>query len=379
MPPTTEPRIHPACVPPIRRAIVLALILGVLGGVLAGCSRADMLASYLESHRDELQRPASMDQRPVRFVVEPGTPARAIAQELQAKGLIRDATLFEAYVRVQGVANRLEAGTFVLSPNMSMVAIVEALQNAQAASITVTIPEGWRLEQTADFLSQAGVLDGEAYRRRAQLGDLTGLDVSGYGFLSARPAGASLEGYLFPDTYQLPAEGATALDLLRRQLDNFGAKAAPLHEQAMAEGATDLDLHAALTLASIVEREAVLPEERARIAGVYLNRLAAGMRLEADPTVQYAMGYQVESGQWWKTPVSLAEYSQVDSPYNTYLYPGLPPGPIASPGLESIRAVLYPEEHDFLYFVATPDGDGAHVFARTFQEHQENVARYLGR
>ena len=380
MRPTTDPLARSACaLASIWRLTVLALLLGLLGGVLAGCSRADMLASYLESHRDELQRPASMDQRPVRFVVEPGTPARAIAQELQAKGLIRDATLFEAYVRVQGVANRLEAGTFVLSPSMSMVAIVEALQNAQAASITVTIPEGWRLEQTADFLSQAGVLDGEEYRRRAQLGDLTGLDVSGYGFLSARPAGASLEGYLFPDTYQLPAEGATALDLLRRQLDSFGAKVVPLDEQAVAEGATDLDLHAALTLASIVEREAVLPEERARIAGVYLNRLVAGMRLEADPTVQYAMGYQPESGQWWKTPVSLAEYSQVDSPYNTYLYPGLPPGPIASPGLESIRAVLYPEAHDFLYFVATPDGDGAHVFARTFQEHQENVARYLGR
>ena len=380
MRPTTDPQTRSACaLASIRRLTVLTLLLGILGGVLAGCSRADMLASYLESHRDELQRPASMDQRPVRFVVEPGTPARAIAQELQARGLIRDATLFEAYVRVQGVANRLEAGTFVLSPSMSMVAIVEALQNAQAASITVTIPEGWRLEQTADFLSQAGVLDGEEYRRRAQLGDLTGLDVSGYGFLSTRPAGASLEGYLFPDTYQLPAEGATALDLLRRQLDSFGAKVVPVHEQAVAEGATDLDLHAALTLASIVEREAVLPEERARIAGVYLNRLAAGMRLEADPTVQYAMGYQPESGQWWKTPVSLADYSQVDSPYNSYLYPGLPPGPIASPGLESIRAVLYPEEHDFLYFVATPDGDGAHVFARTFQEHQENVARYLGR
>ncbi len=379
MRPISEPAPQPRLPILALRAMALALLLGILAGALAGCSRSEMLASYLESHRDELQRPASMDQRPVRFVVEPGAPARAIAQELQAKGLIRDATLFEAYVRAQGVANRLEAGTFILSPSMSLVAIVEALQNAQAASITVTIPEGWRLEQTADFLSQADVLDGEEYRRRAQLGDLTGLDVSEYGFLSARPAGASLEGYLFPDTYQLPAEGTTALDLLGRQLDNFGVKVAPLHRQAVAEGATTLDLHAALTLASIVEREAVLPEERARIAGVYLNRLAAGMRLEADPTVQYAMGYQAESGQWWKTPVSLAEYSQVDSPYNTYLYPGLPPGPIASPGLESIRAVLYPETHDFLYFVATPDGSGAHVFARTFQEHQENVARYLGR
>ena len=100
------------------------------------------------------------------------------------------------------------------------------------------------------------------------------------------------------------------------------------------------------------------------------------MKLEADPTVQYAMGYQPESGQWWKTPVYLEEYSAVDSPYNTYLYPGLPPGPIASPGLESIRAVLEPEAHDYLYFVALPDESGAHVFARTYEEHLENVRRY---
>jgi UPF0755 protein len=100
------------------------------------------------------------------------------------------------------------------------------------------------------------------------------------------------------------------------------------------------------------------------------------MRLEADPTVQYAMGYQPATGQWWKTPVFLEEYSSVDSPYNTYLYEGLPPGPIAAPGLGSIQAVLEPEDHDYVYFVATPDGSGAHVFATTFEEHAENVRRY---
>ncbi len=145
----------------------------------------------------------------------------------------------------------------------------------------------------------------------------------------------------------------------------------------MEAGETDLDLHTVLTVASIVEREAVVPEERPTIAGVYLNRLVNGMRLEADPTVQYAMGYQPQSGQWWKTPVFLEEYTSVISPYNTYLNEGLPPGPIASPGLSSIQAVLAPEVHDYLYFVALPDGSGAHVFARTFEEHSENVRRYL--
>ena len=120
-------------------------------------------------------------------------------------------------------------------------------------------------------------------------------------------------------------------------------------------------------------------DERPAIAGVYLNRLAVGMKLEADPTVQYAMGYQAAAGQWWKTPVFLEEYGSVNSPYNTYLYPGIPPGPIASPGLSSVRAVLAPEVHDYFYFVATPDGSGRHVFAATFAEHLINVQRYQGR
>ncbi len=358
--------------------LALAGALLILALSLVACSRGDMLATYLNSHQDDLTRAASMDTRPVEFVVEPGTPARAIAQQLQEKGLIRDAVLFEAYVRVNGLGNRLEAGTFILRPNMTVPEIAQVLQHAQAASITITIPEGWRLEQTADFLDETGLLDGAEYQRRATTGDITGLDPAGLDFLNARPAGASLEGFLYPDTYEIPAEDPQAVDLLGRQLENFARQVVPLYEQAVQDNSTSLDLYTALTLASIVEREAVIPAERPIIAGVYLNRLAAGMKLEADPTVQYAMGYQADTGQWWKTPVFLEEYESVKSPYNTYLFPGLPPGPIASPGLDSIRAVLQPAEHDFLYFVATPDGDGAHVFARTFEEHQENVRRYWG-
>ncbi|RME52072.1 MAG: endolytic transglycosylase MltG, partial [Caldilineae bacterium] len=339
------------------RVVVYLLALSVL----AACTRADMLRSYLASHQEELTRPHSVDGTPVRFVVAPGTPARTIAEQLETAGLIGDATLFEAYVRLNGLDQRLEAGTFYLNPAMTPVEIAAALQRAQADSITVIIPEGWRLEQTADYLTRTGILDGEPYRRRASTGDLTGMDPTGYDFLRTRPAGVSLEGYLFPAAYELPAENPTAEDLLARQLDAFAAQVWPVYEAARGSGATNLDLYAVLTLASIVEREAVIPEEQPLIAGVYLNRLAAGMRLEADPTVQYAMGYQPDTGQWWKTPVFLEEYSTVDSPYNTYLYHGLPPGPIASPGLSAIQAVLYPVEHDFLYFVAVGDGSGAHV------------------
>lgn len=354
-----------------------ALLLFAL--LLSGCSAEQVMGAYLSANQEEITQPYSVDARPVRFVVEPGTPAQAIAQQLQEARLIGDARLFEAYVRVNGLATRLEAGTFILSPNMTIVEIAAILQEAQAASVTVTVPEGWRLEQTADYVTAAQVVDGNRYRALAQSGDLGALDGSRYAFLASRPVGASLEGYLFPDTYEIPAEGAIAEDLLGRQLDTFAARILPAYDQAVAAGVTELDLYAVLIVASIVEREAVVADERPAIAGVYLNRLEIGMKLEADPTVQYAMGYQPATGQWWKTPVFLEEYSGVDSPYNTYLYDGIPPGPIASPGLSSVQAVLAPEEHDYLYFVATPDGDGRHVFARTFDEHLINVQRYRGR
>ena len=316
----------------------------------------------------------------MRFVVEPGTPARTIGKNLVDDGLIADDLLFEAYVRVNGLAAQLEAGTFILSPSMTLVEIVEMLQHAQAASVTITLPEGWRLEQVAEYLGEAAIFadpgGADAYRIRALNGDLSGLDTARYPFLQMRPAGASLEGYLFPDTYELPAENAQPVDVLSRQLDNFAARVVPAYDDAVAAGTTTLDLYTVLIIASIVEREAVVPEERPDIAAVYLNRLAAGMRLEADPTVQYAMGYQPATGQWWKTPVFLEEYSSVISPYNTYLNDGLPPGPIASPGLSSIQAVLAPADNDYLYFVATPDGSGRHVFATTFEEHEANVRRY---
>jgi UPF0755 protein len=360
----------------------LALI-GLLSGLLlalAACSADSALAVYLESHRDQLQQARDPSGEPVQFVVEPGTAAQAIARQLQQAGLIDDALLFEAYVRVNGLAQRLEAGTFQLSPAMTPVEIANALQNALAPGIYVSVREGWRLEETADYLSRSGQLDGDAYRSLASTGNLEdqGLDLSGYSFLQFHPAGANLEGYLFPDTYQLSADNPSATDLVIRQLDEFEARVMPVYWEAVANRSTTLELHDVLTLASIVEREAVVDGERPTIAGVYLNRLARGMRLEADPTVQYAMGFQPDTGRWWKSPVSLEEYGQVDSPYNTYRYAGLPPGPIAAPGLDSIRAVLYPEQHDYLYFVATPDRSGRHVFSQTFEEHLENVRRYRG-
>ena len=363
------------------RQILLTLLLATALTLLTACDSGSALSVYLEANRAQLSQPAGVDPGPISFVVPPGAPAKAIAQNLQAAGLVSDALLFEAYVRASGLASRLEAGEYTLNATMTIPEIAAALQNSVAPGVTVAVRPGWRLEQTADQLNRLNVADGDEYRRAALAADLTGLaaeDRQRYSFLQFLPAGQSLEGFLYPDSYQLPRDGASAADLLQRQLDEFEQQVMPVYWEAIAQGSTTLDLHDVLTVASIVEREAVLDEERPLIAGVYLNRLARGMRLEADPTVQYAMGYQLDSGQWWKSPVYLEEYSQVISPYNTYLNAGLPPGPIAAPRLASIQAVLNPTQHDYLYFVAEPGGTGRHVFARTFDEHLENVQRYRG-
>ncbi len=332
------------------------------------------LAVYLRVNEEKLAQPAGTDRAPVLFTVEPGESVASVARRLQEAHLITDAELFRRYLRYRRLDIGVQAGQFKLSPSMTMMEIAQRLQRGQAPGVLVTVPEGWRAGQIADMLERTGIIDGDAFLRLVDAGAAVASTLGNYAFLADLPADASLEGYLFPDTYELP-EQPKPEDLLQRMLENFDQKVAPL--LASMPHPDGLDDHQVLTLASIVEREAVVPGERPLIAGVYLNRLRQGMRLEADPTVQYAMGYQPATGQWWKTPVTLEEYAAVNSPYNTYLHPGLPPGPIGNPGMDSIRAVLQPEESEYLYFVAR--GDGSHVFARTFQEHLQNVRKYLGR
>jgi UPF0755 protein len=196
-------------------------------------------------------------------------------------------------------------------------------------------------------------------------------DLSPYTFLAGLPEGASLEGFLFPDTYRLPPD-ADAAYLVDAMLTNFGDKVTPAMRQFY--GAQGLSLREAVTLASIVQREAVLAEERPLIAGVYFNRLAQNIPLSADPTVQYAAGYDAATDSWWKVPLYVSDL-ELDSPYNTYIYAGLPPGPIAAPSLGALEAVANPAPSDFLFFVADCRADraGAHDFSVTFDEHLAKV------
>jgi UPF0755 protein len=323
------------------------------------------LGLYLQSQAKTINAPASNDPSPVPFTIEIGESAYAISNKLLEQNLITDADLFRLFLRYNGLDASLEAGDYTLRRNMNFREIAEALQKASFEEITVRIPEGWRAEQVAEMLTTEGIMDGSAFLATVRQG--AGVE---HPLLADRPPGASYEGYLFPDTYRIPANGAPE-DLISRMLENMASKIpSNALDLAASQGYTFYEI---LIIASIVEREAVVAEERPTIASVYFNRLAQGMHLQADPTVQYAMGYQTDTGQWWKTPVTLEEYSQVNSPYNTYLNAGLPPGPIASPGAASIVATLQPEQTTYLFFMAC-GGEGAHLFATDYETHQQNVA-----
>jgi UPF0755 protein len=326
------------------------------------------LGLYLQTQAETINTPASNDPSSVPFTVEVGETAYSISNKLLEQNLIADADLFRLFLRYNGLDASLEAGDYTLRRNMNFREIAEALQKASFEEVTVRIPEGWRAEQIAEMLTAEGIMDGAIFLATVRQGTSVA-----HPLVADRPPGASYEGYLFPDTYRIPANG-TPEDLIGRMLDNMASQIpANALELATAQGYTFFEI---LTIASIVEREAVVPEERPTIASVYLNRLAQGMYLQADPTVQYAMGYQTDTGQWWKTPVTLEEYSQVNSPYNTYLNAGLPPGPIANPGASSIIAALQPAQTDYIFFMGC--GEGTHLFANNYEEHQRNVAACSG-
>ncbi len=323
-----------------------------------------LIGLYLQYRQGDLDQPASYDDIPVTFVVEPGESAATIAARLEELGLVTDGELFRMFIRYHEIDANLEAGEYVLRPNMTMAEIAETLQHARIEEVTVTIPEGWRAEQVAQMLAKENIVDGDEFLALVRGGKFD------YSVLRDRPEESSLEGFLFPETYRIPAQ-AEAEDLIERMLSTLEERFTPELRQLAAE--RGMTIYEVITLASIVEREAVVTEERPLIAGVFLNRLEQGMPLQADPTIQYAKGYHATTGQWW-APVVPEDWQGVDSPYNTYLYPGLPPGPICSPGLSAIQAVLAPADTEYLFFLAK--GDGSHVFAVTYEEHLQNQELY---
>ena len=333
-----------------------------------------ILAFNLRMREDELHIPRGTNPQQRPFAIVPGEPARFIAQRLYAEGFINDASLFNLYLRVTGLERRIEAGNFILAETMTVPEIAEALQTALFEEIPITIPEGFRLEEIAERLAENNVMEVDQFLAAVRTPRSLSI-FDDYDFLSDLPPEASLEGYLFPDTYRFPVFASTPELVLAQFLNNFEAK---VGNNINRFGSSGLNGRNLITLASIVEREAVQADERPLIASVYVNRLnnvcpdVGGTYLQADPTVQYARG---TVGNWWWKPQRIEEYATVTSPYNTYLYQGLPPGPIASPGLSAIESTQNPTPTDYCFFLATGD-DGRHVFARTLAEHQQNLSIY---
>lgn len=315
---------------------------------------------------------------PIAFTVTADDSAETVADRLADDELIQSTFFFTNRIRFAG---NLLPGDYTLERGMSVPEIIDAIteqgEDDVAESSTsgsddetptqVTIIENQRIEQTAQNYADAGLEGGyDGFMEAAAL------DYSdNFPFLADRPEGATLEGYLFPATYTI-TPGTDPQQAVFAMLQTFDERfTQDLRDRAAEMGLT---IYQVLTIASIVEREAVDPAERPIIAAVYLNRVEAGMTLGADPTVQYVVG---TPANWWPVIEPDQQYStEADSPYNTYINQGIPPGPICSPSIDSIVAVLRPADVDYLYFVATNDGS-THVFATTLEEQNANIEFYL--
>jgi UPF0755 protein len=326
-------------------------------------SQRILLSARLLLNSGDLIYPGNIYGSEQPFDIGLGESTYAISQRLQSEGLITNSQAFRDYLVYSGLDTSLQAGEYQLSPQMTPLEIAQALQDATPSEVTFNIIPGWRLEEIAAALPTSGLdITPEAFLQAAQN------PPPGVNWLNTLPAHATLEGFLFPDSYLLPRD-LDVQGLIASVLSNFESKV----DTEILGGfeRQGLNLYEAVTLASIVEREAVVDEEMPLIASVFLNRLNAGIKLDSDPTVQYAIGYNPGRGGWWTNPLSLEDL-QTNSPYNTYVHNGLPPGPIANPSLQALRAVAFPAKTPYYYFRATCDDSGKHIFSETFQEHVES-------
>jgi UPF0755 protein len=329
-----------------------------VAAVLALAGAALLAAGWL-LFEQWLDKPLAVGEQPARIEIPRGQPLAHTARELERRGLLEHAGLLAVYARLTGADSKIRAGEYDIPPGTTPRALLALLESGAVVQHSVTIVEGWTFRDLRRALEREPALDNK----------LAGQDDAAVMRALGEP-GTQPEGLFFPDTY-LFGKDATDLDILRqarermrRELDRAWEgrdKQAPLE-----------DAYHALILASIVEKETALPSERARIAGVFSERLRAGMRLQTDPTVIYGLGPDFD-GNLRRSDL------ERDGPYNTYTRAGLPPTPIALPGAESLRAAVRPDERGELYFVATGEADGSHAFSRTLTEHNRAVAQYVKR
>lgn len=296
-------------------------------------------------------QPVSSNKDYQNFLISKGLSASQIGNKLQSAGLVKSALAFKIYLQFSGQAGKIQAGEFRITPSFTLFQVVNALTHGPI-ELWVTIPEGLRREEIALRFAK-------------------GLDRDTTFTSEFLEASKGQEGKLFPDTYLFPKD-ASASAVVNKMVRTFVSKTSDL------TAAKGLSFDERLVLASIIERETKTAEERPIVAGVLINRLNIGMALQVDAAVQYAVASaknknQITEAKWWE-PLTKDDLA-INSPYNTYKFPGLPPGPIASPGLSSIKAAFNPAETDYMYYIHDTSG-GIH-FAKTLAEHNSNISKYL--
>jgi UPF0755 protein len=330
-----------------------------------------ILLSYkLLQKSDDLIFPAGGDTLTTPFQIVMGESVTSVVGRLAQEGLIKDKEALILYLQYKGYDTSIKAGDYRLSPGFSPIQIISELKKSSPSEITFTILEGWRLEEIAEALPVSGLnIKPDEFLQIAHI------KPEGYSFCDQLPQSGNdkvaypIEGFMLPGVYSLQRE-INVVTFITTILKHFDETVtADIREGISQQGLT---LYQGIVLASIVEREAMLKNEKPQIASVYINRIAKNMPLQADPTVQYAIGFDNARGGWW--PVPLDEKDLLNpSPYNTYMMLGLPPAPISNPNLDSIKAVAFPAQTDYYYFRATCDGSNRHLFAKTAEEHFQNA------
>jgi UPF0755 protein len=357
--------------------LVLVLLVGLL--VIVGPAAEDAFVAYVADHDTllrqdfvrtlvasrvsgevDLAKDVRGETRP--FVIARGETAGQIAKRLESEGIVRSALAFAFVLYENEKENALQSGTYQVSPGLTPRDLARVFEKAPGDQVVLRVIDGWRLTEIAAAVAKAfPKITKEAFLAAAVVGDRKN------GVLEGADAKQPLEGFLFPDTYFMKPD-ITAAGIVDMLLSQFEDRAGVALRTAAAQRKTTIyDL---VKLASIVEREAQDRTESATVAGVYQNRLDIGMKLDADPTIQYA------KGDWAEL---ILDDLKIDSPYNTYLNPGLPPTPICNPGQAALLAAADPAHHDFLYFVAKGDGSGQHAFAKTLEEQEANRVKYGNR
>lgn len=315
--------------------------------------------------RNDLIHSASALPAEIEFEIQSGESVNSVATRLEAQGLIADARDFRVYLIYSGLDSWIKAGKFKLSPSMTGIEIANAIQSTFSPVVSFYIYPGWRAEEIAAALPTSGIeVSAEDFLRLVRDPSMIVTPSTVSGFPSA-------EGFLFPGVYEIDRKispEALVLTFIDRFQASVGSDVSGAFEQQ------GLSLYEGITLASIIQRETFEDQERAKIASVFYNRLANNMKLETDPTVQYALGYSDAWGGWWKTPLSVDDLG-IQSPYNTYQVYGLPPASISNPDLPSILAVAFPEETPYFFFRARCDDSGLHDFSVTFEEHLSKACK----